>query len=325
MNFQAGQTMAEYLVVTIALVSAFYWTANADCPGYDNCISKLKTVLHDKYEGYSHSISAVHQYGDLKASSFESDWGEEPPSGGGGSGAGGGGGGLGEVEGLQRTEQVFSEDGATGYGTLVGGQYVVDADGAVIGTYDGATITLEDDRVIPVRVASIVTDEEGNPSPLLGIVECGNKNVVYGFAYRSGVTGKFYSSLTLSEIDIGSLCHVPSYPVVDTSGNTTSGAIVGSYYYATTLSVDIDESRRVVPSGEVVYFDVVVPDEDEYQDSSPGPGARVVDCAVMATGWDADPDRELLDVYLNLEPTARVGSLDPASGVSCPGSRSVED
>jgi hypothetical protein len=45
--FQRGQAMAEYTVVSLALVSTLLAVDIMDCPGYDNCISKLTSVVHN--------------------------------------------------------------------------------------------------------------------------------------------------------------------------------------------------------------------------------------------------------------------------------------
>lgn len=335
--YQRGQTMAEYLVVVGALISAFFWVANTDC-GEENCIDKLKTVMHDKYEGYSHSISAVHQYGDFQGEGFESSWGE-----GGTSTPGNGGGTSGELpeqEGLAKADVLTSTDGDTVYGTLSGTeviydddgnaisvvQYVVDEDGNVIGTYnpDDGTITFLDGGTESALAASIVTDENGDPVDLQAVVDCSTQEV-YGFGYESGATGDFHNSLTLETMDISGYCLAPTYGVVDDDGNSVNGAIVGENYYASTLTVTIDPGSPQTPSGEVVYFNIEVPNESEYDDSSPGIGERVEDCAVMASSWDADSSVDELDVYLNTTPSPRVGSLDPDAGIPCPSAKQVTD
>ncbi len=111
--------------------------------------------------------------------------------------------------------------------------------------------------------------------------------------------------------------------MVGTDGDPASGAIVGDNYYASTLTTSVDAGSPQTPSGEVIYFDLIVPDEDIYDSSSPGIGEALDDCAVMVTGWDADPDVEPLDSYLNGSPNPRVGSLDPLEGVPCTASTVV--
>lgn len=326
MKRMSGQSMVEYLVVAAALIGAFYWTANADCPGYANCLSKLKTVMHDKYEGYAHSISAVHQYGDLKAEPFGSSWGE-PESGDGDGGVDGGGGGdIPEAEGLQTTNLLKSPGGDINYGTLLEGQYLVDEDGVVIGTYDGDSgiLTYEGGGEVAAVVDSVVTDEDGNEVTLQAAVDCVSGDV-YGFGYTSGVTGDFHDALVLEVTDVDGLCKEDTGSVVDEDGNDVNGVIVGSDYYASEYANNIDSKIPLTPNGEVVYFNITVPDEDAYSDSDPGVGELVSDCAVMISGWDSDPDKEPLDVYLNSDPSYQIGSMDPDSPMPCPTDNEVVD
>jgi hypothetical protein len=316
--------MTEYLVVVSAFIGAFFIVENTDCEGYDNCIDQLKTVMHDKYEGFSHSITAVHQYGDFQGEGFESNWGDGTSSSDGG-GSTGSSGELPEETGLSRSDQLVSLDGSTTYGTLLGGEYVVDSDGEIIGTYDGdtGTITLDSGDQYDVLVSTVITDEDGNPADLQAVVHCFTGQV-YGFGYESGATGDFHNSLTLEVMDIDGFCQAPSYGVVDADGNSVSGAIVNDDYYASTLTSEISETP-LTASGEVVYFDIEVPNDSIYDDSTPGIGERVEECAVMVSSWDADDSQEELDVYLNSDPTLLVGELDPNAGIPCPAIKQVTD
>lgn len=325
MRTQRGQAMAEYLVVSSALIGAFFWVANEDCPGYDSCLSNVLTVMHDNYQGYSHSMSAVHRYGEFQGEGFDSSWTDDDDSSGGGSSGGGGDVSI-PTEGLVNADLLTSLDGATSYGTLVGGQYVVDSDGTVIGTYDSVTgeVTLNNGDQYYAQVSPAVVDEDGNVVELEAVVNCFTGQVL-GFGYQSGATGNFHNSLTLEEMDISGFCTAPSYGIVDTDGSLASGAIVGDQYYASTFTVEVDASEPLVSSGEVVYFNVTVPDEDEYASSDPAIGEVLVDCAVMGAGWDADPDVDPLDSYLNADPNARIGSLDPAESIPCPATTTVTD
>ncbi len=321
---QLGQSMAEYLVVAAALIGGSYLVNNTACPA-SSCISTLLTVMHDNYEGYSHSLSAVHQYGELQGEGFESEWDDD--EGDDGSSGGGSGGSVDiPVDGLTRSDSVISTDGSTTYGTLLAGQYLVDGDGNVIGSYDGATgeVTIDGGGTYGALVEVVVLDEDGNQAELEAVVICGSGTVL-GFGYRSGATGDFHSSLTLEEMDVTGFCTAPSYGVVGTDGEPTSGAIVGDNYYASTLTTSVDIGSPQTPSGEVIYFDLIVPDEDIYDGSSPAIGEPIDDCAVMVTGWDADPDVEPLDRYLNGDPNPRVGSLDPLEGVACTALTVVSD
>lgn len=258
---QRGQTMAEYLVVALALVGAFYWASAAECEGYDNCLAKLKTVMHDKYEGYSNSITAVQQYGELKGEGFDAPPPLEPPGGGGGE----------ETPtppvvpqppapALTRTNLVVGQDG-TVYGAL-NGLDVVDGNGNVIGTYDSQSGTLDlGDQTVGAGLVTTITDKDGNPVPPTAITDCETGDV-YGFAYKSG--GEFYDTLQLKPLVISDeRCEEETTAVVDTEGKPVKGVVVNGHYYAA-----IEGPLRttpVEPQGEVVWFDrVAVPDEPPY-------------------------------------------------------------
>ena len=123
-NKYLGQAMAEYLVVVTALVSTMFWGANATCPNpngslqYTNCIQNLLTTMHDKYEGYSNSMTAVHRYGEPRGDVFVSQWVETSS---GGSAPGSGGNIIPVIpvgSPLSRSSQVFSADGSINYGEI---------------------------------------------------------------------------------------------------------------------------------------------------------------------------------------------------------------
>lgn len=309
---QLGQTMAEYLVVALALVSAFYWASAAECAGYDNCLAKLKTVMHDKYEGYSNSISAVHQYGELKGEGFDAPPPQEPP------GDGGDEEGNPDIEipgvetpALARSRQIVSADGSLTYGTLRNGTEVVDGDGNVVGTYNPAdgTVTLKNGQVEDALVAQVVTDSEGNPVPVYAITDC-DTGEVYGFAYKTESDGKHYDILRLKPMEIpDGRCEEKTTPIVDVDGSPKKGAVVNGNYYAV-IERPLT-GMPIKPNGEVVWFNhVEVPDESPYLDVDT---EVLTDCAVLVVGWEDLGSGEALDVYYNVE-GARIGSAPGACG-----------
>ena len=301
MRRQRGQSMAEYLVVTSALVSALlYFEKNSDCPGYDNCIASLLTVMHDNYDGYSASMSAVHKYGDYSADVSGSDWGDGD-GGSDGSGGGSSGGGVGLDDGLTQISQVTSNIGDETYGTLQSDGSVTNDSGDVVGYYDedtGFFVSTGGGVDTGARVNEIVLDEDGNVLQLDAFTSCsGSPKSVYSFGYESKATGKFYDT-NLAETSIDGLCTEPSYKVVDRNGDDESGRIVDGLYYAITGI----EGAPLSPTGEVVYW------------------ADLGDCAVMVDGWDdgIDTGQSAEDIYadqlaLYSEPedslNPRVGSM----------------
>lgn len=284
--YQRGQAMAEYLVVAGALMTAFFWAANADCPGYYSCVDQLKTVMHDKYEGYSHSISAVHKYDDVEGAGFEA-WEDGSSSTEGEGGSGSFGDTSAEVD-LERTPMVVGEGGDTNYGTLVDGDKVVDADGNQIGTFDGTTITLNDGSTYDGFVTQVVTDQDGNPAPLKAIVYCGISSItkdVRGFAYESGATGDYYYSLGLKpvekEVPSPLYCTENTYGVIDEDGETIEGFVVVYNKAFAPISQNLD---GVPAQGDLVRF--IMEDED---------GNDVDVCVVLGRGWNLDEDGDETD------------------------------
>lgn len=299
MRRQNGQSMVEYLIVTSALVGAMFWAANADCPGYDSCISKLLTTMHDNYSGYSSSISAVHKYGDFESSDYSSGWTDDD---GGGSDGGGSGssGGLND-EGLTQVSQVTSTDGLTTYGNLQSDGTVTDGYGNVIGTYDEdtGTYTPLDGATVTALSTSEVLDEEGNVLQLDAIVECGSSPTkIYAFGYQSTVTDKVYSNVTFSEMDIGSYCTEPAYKIIDNDGDEASGRIVDGLYYAAVETVSVSDTP-LNADGEVIYW------------------SDLNTCTVMVDGWDdsVDTSQSDADIYvdqLDLYSDAKIGEMSSA-------------
>jgi len=326
-NKHLGQAMAEYLVVVTALVSTMFWGANATCPNpngslqYTNCIQNLLTTMHDKYEGYSNSMTAVHRYGEQRGDVFVSQWVETSS----------GGSGPGPVDNiipvipvgspLSRSSQVFSADGSINYGTRAD-DYVFDTDGNPVGGFINGQFELFNGNIVPGAVTrDVIVDSEGNIMPPQAVVDCNDRSSVLGFGYQNSSTGKFYDSLTLSEYDTIPPCREPIYRIVDVDGNTTSGVIVGTKYYNSTLSAQVVGDTVIRPRGEVINF-----------------LGEPLDCAVLIDPTSFDPmpplqsgddfsDDSLRDWYNGINPEApygdatanRMGSLDPNENVACPG------
>jgi|GEM_PF-1001318 len=281
---QLGQTMTEYLIICLSLVGSFYWVANEDCEGYDNCISKLLTVMHDNYDGYSASVSAVQKYGDYGADVRESTWADDSDS---GDGSGGGGGSTDlNSDGLTTITEVTDAIGFESYGSLQPDGSVVNEAGEIVGYYDddtGVYTSLDGSVVINAAVTEVVLDEDGNVLQLSAVVECGtDPAVVVGFGYQSQASSKFFNSAQKSEIDIGSYCVEPSYKILDKEGNTESGRIVDGQYYAVTETIILD-TAGTAPVGEVVYWD------------------DLNICSVMISSWDSgvDTSQSAEDVYVD--------------------------
>jgi len=276
--------MTEYTIICLSLVGSFYWVANEDCEGYDNCISKLLTVMHDNYDGYSASVSAVQKYGDYGADVRESTWADDS-----GSGDDSGGSGSGtdlNSEGLTSVSEVTDSIGFESYGSLQPDGSVVNEAGEIVGYYDDATgeyTSLDGSVVVNATVTEIVLDEDGNVLQLSAVVECGtDPSVVVGFGYKSQASDKYFNSSQKSEIDIGTYCVEPSYKIVGTDGSSESGRIVDGQYYAVTETIVLD-SAGTAPVGEVVYWD------------------DLNICSVMISSWDSGVDtaQSAEDVYVD--------------------------
>lgn len=329
----AGQTMLEYLVVVSALVTTMFWGANATCPNpnsdleYTNCIQNLLTTMHDKYEGYSNSMTAVHRYGEPTGEVFVSQWEDRGDDGSNSDSSGGGAGDIPVGNDLSQSSQLVSADGTVNYGTLVGND-VINQNNEVVGTYDPDTgeVTLTETGEQEAAVAiNVIVDSEGNIVPIEAVVICGTQSVV-GFGYRNGLTGDFHDSLTLGVMDISDFCTEDAFRIVDVDGNVTSGAIVGNKYYDSTMSVSVDKDNIQSPRAEVINF-----------------LGEPEDCAVLLDSTNfvlplfQDPDKytddQLRKWYSGDLPESdnlvgtnnRLGSLDPTENVPCPDvSRVVE-
>lgn len=306
---QLGQSMAEYTVVMAALVGGLLVANRGACPNeYEDCIEYLLTVMHDNYDGYSASISAVQKYDRdyAPADGGEEDGNpDEDPDSGPGGGDGGGGGALPESPPVAQTTLLQSADGSVTYGT-VDAEGNVSLNDEVVGFYDQSTgeFTDSDGGVTGgLIISDVIVDEDGNVLELSALVDC-NTGASYGFGYESQANGNFYDALQLEEVDSGSFCTAPSYPMYLNDGTEDGGRVVNGLYYATIYSSNLPSPMQ--PTGEVVYF-------EEYDA-----------CVVMVVGWDEgilaehDDDEDIYDGMIELwqeTPEAE----NPALGMMAPG------
>lgn len=273
---QCGQAMAEYLVVASALVGAFYWGANTDCPGYDTCIEKVQKTIYNKYQGFSNSISSVQQYGELSGGGFNSSWG-----GGDGTttvpGSGPGGGTIPSIPQASGLRQELNVSSAGGGGRLLSDGSVVNDNGDTVGTYDSKTETYKPTNGTPstAQVTRVILNEDGDPAEQKVITACNGD--VLGFAYASANPGKYFATVTLAPLDIGSNCASAYDQPVDANGDDIDGGVIDGYFYPSILSVGLS-STPLPHEGEVVQFPLPSPDS----------------CAIVKSGWDAGIDDQVL-------------------------------
>ncbi|MDO3380682.1 hypothetical protein [Gilvimarinus algae] len=312
--WQLGQSMAEYLVVMAALVGGLLVANRGACPDhYEDCIEYLLTVMHDNYDGYSASISAVHEYADdyEVAEAPASSDGDGSDDGGDGGGSAGGGGSTEPEAAISQSTILTSNGGFTNLGEYDPSTGLVTQNGEVVGSYDSDTGVFEavdGGTTTNVEQVDVITDEDGNILQREAVSDCGDPPGIYGFGYESQANGNFYDSLQFNEMDIDGFCTETAYKVRDRQGNEDGGRIVDGYYYAVSTTPDSFLSTGVKePDGEVVFFDL---------------GGGVTHCAVMAAGWDSGIDTDDLsdeEIYaeqlaLLLEPdeeeTTVIGSMD---------------
>tara|TARA_R110002050_G_scaffold9504_1_gene33233 strand:+ start:380754 stop:381773 length:1020 start_codon:yes stop_codon:yes gene_type:complete len=304
-----GQAMAEYVIVCAGLMMSLYAIGSADCG--DNgrttsCASRLLSVLHDNYDGYSSSISGVQQYGEYAA---KGAYTPDPDGGGNGGNTGGTGGSIGgglNPDGLTDVNQITTSDGFGTFGNLQADGTVLDANGDVIGFYSDADNTFTDINGNTVSAAkrSLVLDEQGNILHLQAVTPCTGlpspfPRSVYSWAYVSKATGKAFNSLNKNPLDISGLCTQASFKVVK-NGQEQGGRILNSEYFASIFAVDVS-TDPLPKTGDVVYWtDLKI-------------------CSVMAPNWDADidPDNDKTDeekyaarLALFGDPDRNLGQLD---------------
>lgn len=309
LKYQLGQSAVEYGIVSSALFLAIYMT-NTGCEGYDNCIQKLQVAMHDNYDGYSASLSAVHQYGELAADVSESEWGDGDDGDDGGNSSSGGGGDVSIEEGIYDVTSLNSADGSVSNLTLsADGITVLDENGNEVGTYDGNTSTFTDldgnETVVITTDATV--DEDGNLVYLRAVVDCsGSPPTVYGFVYPHS-SGDYYSNVTREKLDFNSssYCYEPAFEVIAADGSAVGGSIVNGYYYAGAFTSDSLNSDGIDISGEVIYVTGGSGDES------------FASCNVMVNDWDQDidmgqSDEEIYAQQLELlyDPDYNVGYLD---------------
>lgn len=300
--------MAEYVIVCAGLISALYFVGDMECGAGSHttkCVTKLLGVMHDSYDGYSSSISAVQKYGDFAAKgTFTEGYG--PGTGGGSNSGGGSVGGL-NPDGLSEVSQVTTPDGLATYGRLLPDGSVVNQSGEVIGFYSDSDeiLTLNNGSQVSVNINPVVQDEAGNILHLRAVTACTPSIVpafpkpVYSWGYLSKASGKFFNSVNKDELDIGSLCTEPSFKVVK-KGKEQGGRILNSEYYAAVFAIDVSGSP-LPPAGEVIYWQ------------------ELGICSVMAKGWDAevdpDNDKDADEIYVAQllefnDPDKNLGEID---------------
>lgn len=328
---QAGQSMAEYTVVVVALVSGLL-IANEGCTKYDNCIEAVLVAMHDNYSGYAGSMSSVHEYAtDFEASDNSSSWGDDTDD---DSDSGGSGSGGTDVTGLSTVTSVTSGAGFYDYGYLQSDGSVTatsDSDSDIQGYYDSDTGEFTDaDTGVATAVDTDerVIDEDGNVLQMHAFTACsGSPAEVYGFGYQSEATGTYYDT-SFDEQDLDSNCWQPSYKALQTDGTDSGGRIVDGNFYAVTATPYSD--TPITPTGEVVYWDFGSLDGDVYQTDADGDyvldddgekivaidsGSAVSECAVMIYGWDdsvdtSQSDEKIFEDQLQLYSDAKFGTQD---------------
>ena len=310
-DMQKGQAMAEYVIVCAALITALFLGANVECDGSDNtsnkCISKLLTVLHDNYDGYSSSMSAVQQYGQYAAKgSYDTDPDDGTGSGTGNPGTGGDiGSGL-NPDGLTDQTQITSSDGLATFGTLQPDGTVVNSNGDIMGFYSDTDNTFTDNNGNTYSAANraLVLDEEGNILHLRAVTACPASipgfpfvKPVYSWGYVSKASGKVFNSLNKNEMDISGYCTEPSFKVVK-NGQEQGGRILNSEYFAAIFAADVS-AAPLNASGEVVYW------------------KELGICSVMVKEWDADVDpadsaaaQYAARIVLFTDPDRNLGQID---------------
>jgi hypothetical protein len=272
MQMQFGQSMVEYTIVTSAIVTALLYASSADCPGYDSCVGKLLTSIHDSYDGYSASISAVQKYPDVELA-------EPPPpatptnnNSAGSDGTGGSGftspGGFSSNTGLNEIQVVSSSLNNLQLGTLQTDGSVLDQSGNAVGFYDqetGEFITTAGNTV-DVTVTSEIYDQDGNRLYARAVVDCQQTEQVYGWAYVSPSTGEAFNTLNRNTLNLSGYCTVPSYGITN-DGQAYPGRVVAGLYYQNTVSIRVG-SQAQTSNGELIFL----------EDSG--------SCLVARTDWD---------------------------------------
>jgi hypothetical protein len=311
---QLGQSMAEYAVVMAALVGGLLVANRGACPSeYEDCIEYLLTTIHDNYDGYSSSISAVQDYHtDYEVADSGGGWEDNPGGGGGDDGGGSGGGGMPDpTAGVTQSTVLTANGGYTNLGVYDPSSGLVSQNGEVVGQYDADTGVFEPtegDAIANAVATNVVVDSEGNVLQRMAVSDCASPPGIVGFGYQSQVDGEFYDSLQLNAVDIDGYCTETAYKVVDKQGREDGGRIVDGYYYAVSTTPAGSYNAGVKePDGEVVFFDL---------------GGGVTHCSVMANGWDSGIDTDDLsddEIYaeqlkLLLEPnedeTTVIGTMD---------------
>lgn len=291
--FQRGQAMAEYTVVIWALITALLVVDNnMDCPGYDNCISKLTSVVHNQYQGYSNSITAIQRYQSFAEETSPRPTPVPPPV----------APPLPPVivpppdptppadAGLSAAQVLTDSDGNT-IGVVQPDGTVLDENGTPIGEYSdsaGMYSPYEGEPIVAGQTTG-VTDSNGNVLQPKAVYDCRLEikprtptNWIYETTDAGGQTAAFTTdNYSVVELSQGRDCVANTQQVVDADGNVDSGVVLDGRYYITFLGSEITEGG----DGEVVSVNAVVPPRAPYEEKD---WCKAInDCRVMAPlGWE---------------------------------------
>lgn len=315
-RFQRGQTMVEYLVVAMALVSSFFIASNTDCPGYNNCISKLAGAVHDRYQGYSNAITDVHAYSDGQAvRPFNSGSGGSGESG--GSGGSGGGSGIdggaqpAPDEGLTRQERLLDDNG-NDIGAVLSDGVVIDDDGNVVGSYADGVFTSNTGDMQTGSIAAGIIDQDGNTvlPTACGAIDPSDKKgrrKVRRFVYISTVNGRAYDPFTLDlvpETEYFGDCMMGTQQVFDQEGNAIDGSVlVDGWYYASVFRPPSRNGTFLTPDGEVVL--VMHAERNIFT----GEIVTTFTCVVLPLDWNGPSGTNIVSYFraVNANPSQVIG------------------
>ncbi len=307
MRRQSGQAMSEYLIVTMALVIGIPTAYKAGelvgllspqeeaCAGYDNCITKLLSVVHDQYQGYGNAMTAVHRY-PITSASVSGDSTDDAADGGEDGSSGSLDGIVDPVEGVSQQQVVTGSDGQV-YGFAQADGSVFDVDGNLIGYYADDVFTPIGGESVPASAAYGIVDEDGNLLDPMALVDCETGDAAK-FVYQSTVTGENYDTASLSPLDsedtVGLCGPEATYQMRDTEGNIDEGGVIhGATYYASFLG-------DPVATGDVVLVAIAV-DQDDEDYPEQFWGEVVSECGVIVTGWNADETKTAAQNYLSFK------------------------
>ncbi|WP_420550782.1 hypothetical protein [Litorivicinus lipolyticus] len=354
MAAQCGQTMPEYLVVATALVGAFFWTNNTQCPDYDNCMAQLAFAIDNRYDGFSRSISAVQLYGDAPAASH-------PPRPindqiGNSDGAGTSVPSPTVEDLLALSTQASTVNPVTGDAigrieTGAGGvERVIANDNSEQGYLlpsDGSNPTVRilvrpDGTQVEVGVADVV-DSGGNAARVHAIRERSRGNDcrgdVLGFARKNSTFLTFHDPLSYQPIAIGTRCAETTYQTIESNGVIGLGVVtLDGKYFNPPLAFQPDNPIQSTETGEAYWVELTVPNPPGIDPRYAGlTGGQVIqDCVVISAESrsavnSVDPFELYRGLLITTDPdapppsvSARV-ALSTVTRDSCPGNRTLSN